>query len=48
LGLAEPGDRPQDFPGGEINDTEAVVAKFGNEEPLAFQIDREMVDPTAD
>ena len=48
LRLAESGDRPQDFPGDEIDDTEAVAAEFGNEEPFAFQIDREMVDPTAD
>jgi hypothetical protein len=48
LAAHESGDRPQDFPGDEIDDTEAVVAEFGNEEPFAFQINREMVDPTAD
>jgi hypothetical protein len=36
LRLAESGDRPQDFPGDDIDDTEAVVAEFGNEEPFTF------------
>jgi hypothetical protein len=39
LRLAQPGHRPQDFPGYEIDDAETVVAEFGDIEALPLQVD---------
>ena len=35
------------FPARQIDDPEAVVAEFGNKQPLALYIDAEVIDPAA-
>ena len=41
-------DRLQQFAIGEIDDADTVVAQFGHEQPLPFQIDRHVVDTAGD
>jgi hypothetical protein len=45
LRLLQPRDCLQQLAIGEIDDTNAVVAQFGYEQPLSFQIDRHVVNP---
>lgn len=47
LRLAEAADRAQHFPSRQADDTEAVVAKLGDEQPPAFHIDTEVIDAAA-
>ena len=48
LRLAEAADRTQYFPGCQIDHPQAVVAEFGDKQPLALYIDAEVIDPAAD
>jgi hypothetical protein len=48
LGLIEPVDAAQDFACGKIHDAQAIVAELGYEQPLAGEVDRQMIDPAVD
>ena len=48
LRLLQPRDPAKDLALVEIDDTEAAVAEFGDEEPMAREIDRQMIDPAVD
>ena len=48
LRLLQPRDPAKDLALVEIDDTEAAVAEFGDEEPMAREIDRQMINPAVD
>ncbi len=47
LRLAQAGDRAQHLPGCQIDHPQAVVAELGNKQPLALQIDAQVIDAAA-
>jgi len=44
LRLGEPANRTDSFARGDIDDANAVVAKFGYEQPFMYDIDRHVID----
>jgi hypothetical protein len=46
LRLIEPADSAQELARSKIDHAQAIITKLGDEQPLAGEVDREMIDPS--